>query len=111
MMKNSGVRKSGIKKEGKYILLMLFTALIVSNVLLWSFFDKLKDTVIDVENELAREKRVHFRESQTTTSQRDVNDFCADLCRDRNYDGWNSGTPVHNGSVFIYECECYMVVR
>ena len=106
-----------MKKRGeinlKNLILIVFLAiLLVSNLLTWVYYSKLKQSYLILEEELQKEKRVYFIEKQREgVKVSDTDNFCRDICSKRLYDGYGGSELVYEGAYFDYECECYMTVR
>lgn len=107
-----------VKKKSNVItivLLVILVGLIISNILVWISFRNLVTSLSSLQDsfneEKTREKRVYFIEKQSTMVQKDTGEFCSKLCDERYYDGNNGGELAHNGTFFVYDCSCYMVVR
>lgn len=111
--------EKGVKKRKNYaiplVFLVILIGLIISNVLVWMSFNDLVDSFNSLNEafnkEKNKEKRVYFIETQSTVVEESVDDFCVDLCEEKRYDGHSGGELAYNGTFFVYDCSCFMVVR
>ena len=90
------------------ILVVVLVLLIIGVVYLWTLHSNLRK---EFEEEKNREKRVYFIEEQIEMIRQEPEEFCRQICEDRNYDGFVEGIIAKEGtSFFTYECSCYRIV-
>jgi len=98
-------------------LIVVVLALIASNVFFWISLNKVNKTLsaqpasVSGGTEETKELRVYFTEEDRQIKQLNTDELCTKVCSERKYDGYFEGKLLQSGSVYQYECTCYMIVR